>query len=477
MRPEPRINLLVFLLLSTLLITATQIVIPPASRAENAPAVRHKQLAALISNELNLRKDSRAGYKPSVHWVHLNRDAFVDAIVILKQHDSSCALQSTCLGFVVQGGADGFHMISSFPANHHPLYLAPLTGNTSPRTLYHSEDGDDYDEIVFSNNRYQVARQGLSVGRVREQAYRSISEEQFDDLATQTADVEKIGSSPAGAPAIVRLLDPPTSLSNGNELLQVGYATAASLEKHIRQHFSALARQILLSHTVTIDLVPCKDWMTRVPLVNQRDRSSNRVVGCLELLGIFTANKIDLQTQYESFLYLLSGAFGQALAVQTSALEGVLRQVRRSSQLAPQNRNELEAALTRSPWNIFYLLGSTVAERAGYSIQHGAPFLYWQVIDMPKIKTRGEYPALLWDFQSRYTATLCTKDFLNGSGNQFYNNSLKEYREFYSKEFENLNEQQVKVQFQRDFMDWAMLGEGLNTCKTLSGLLNNHAQY
>jgi hypothetical protein len=108
MRPEPRINLLVFLLLSTLLITALQIVTPPASRAENDPAVRHKQLAALISNELNLRKESRAGYKPFVHWVHLNRDAFVDAIVILKQHDSSCALQSTCLGFVVQGGADGF---------------------------------------------------------------------------------------------------------------------------------------------------------------------------------------------------------------------------------------------------------------------------------------------------------------------------------------------------------------------------------
>lgn len=469
MRPEPRINLLVFLLLSTLLITATQIVIPPASRAENAPAVRHKQLAALISNELNLRKESRAGYKPFVHWVHLNRDAFVDAIVILKQHDSSCALQSTCLGFVVQGGADGFHMISSFPANHHPLYLAPLTGSTSPRTLYHSEDGDDYDEIVFSNSRYQVARQGLSVGRVREQAYRSISEEQFDDLATQTAAVEKLGSQPAGAPAIVRVPDPPTSLvqhpnENTRKFNQVVYESAVTLRPHIQRHFSALARHQVLSHSVTIDLVFCDDWMTRVPLVHQRDRSSRHVVGCLELLKLLKTQEIvdelkqsiTTQKQYEMLLYLLEGTFGQALAIQSNALEGVVRQMRRSSQFLPQVQNQMEARLTGNPSTIFYLLGSTVAEKAGHSAESDSVFLYWKVISLFGEETRGEYSTLLRDFQSRYTATLCAKYFVQGEGNM----------------------NQFKLPFLGNFTDQSILDENANfhACKNLSQALREHAQ-
>jgi len=469
MRPELRINLQVFLLLSTLLITASQIVIPPASRAENDPSVRHKKLAALISNELNLRKDSRAGYKPFVHWVHLNRDAFVDAIVILKQHDSSCALQSTCLGFVVQGGVDGFHMISSFSANHHPLYLAPRPGSTSLRTLYHSEDGDDYDEIVFSNSRYHVARQGLSVGRVREQAYQTISEEQFDDLATQAASVEKLGSQPAGAPAIVRVPDPPTSLvqhadENTRKSNQVAYELAITLRPHIQRHFSALAKHQVLSHSVTIELVFCDDWMTRVPLVHQRDRSSRHVVGCLELLKLLNTQKIvdklkesiAIQKQYEMLLYLLEGTFGQALAIQSNALEGVVRQMRRSSQFLPQVQNQLEARLTRNPSTVFYLLGSTVAEKAGHSAEPDSVFLYQMVIGLFGEETRGEYSTLLGDFLSRYTATLCAKYFAQGEG--------------------NMNE--FKRPFPGNWADQSILDENANfqACKTLSQALREHAQ-
>lgn len=448
---------------------------PNSSRGQTDPAVRQKQLAAVISNEMKLRKASPAPYQPFVHWVHLNRDAFIDAIVILKQHDSSCALQSTCLGLIVQGRSNGFQVISSFPANHHPLYLAPTSTGTSPRTLYHSEDGDDYDEIIFSDGRYQVAKRGLSVGRVREQAYWAINEQEFDDLALQTADVEKIGSQPAGAPAIVRLPEPPRSLSTGNKLLQDGYLAAARLKKDFQQHFSLLASHQLLSHTVSIDLIPCDDWMTRVPLANQRDRSSKHVIGCVELLGLLSTQEYSPQAQYEVFLYLLSGTFGQALALQTNALEGVLRHVRKASQLTPENRNELEAVLTRVPWKIFYLLSGTLTERVGYVTQSYAPVLNRHIIDLADSK-RGEFTALDADFRSRYTATLCAKRTLQRNDDQFLNNSIINFNKLNREEFLSLNEEQWIKLFNKKFIDAGIVGKNWTTCDSLGQFLDNHVR-
>ena len=60
-------------------LASAALLVPLLALAEVDPAARHKQLAAVIENEIKLRKDSSARYQPYVHWVRLDRDQYVDA--------------------------------------------------------------------------------------------------------------------------------------------------------------------------------------------------------------------------------------------------------------------------------------------------------------------------------------------------------------------------------------------------------------
>ena len=473
-------SILVFCLASAVLL------VPLLARAEVDPAARHKQLTLIIEKELKLRKDSLARYQPYVHWVRLDHDQYVDAIVILKQQQSSCALQPTCLGFIIQGRSDGFHVLSTFLPNQHSLYLAPLNSSSSPRTLYYSDDGEDYDQIEFSDGRYRIAKRGLSIGRVRQQAYWQITEQQFDEIVIQTTEVEKLGQAPAGAPILVKVPDPPKSLwdqpnKEMRDILQLGYDTAMKLEKGLRDYFALLAQRQVLSHSITIELIACGDWITRVPLVNQRDRSSRYVVGCLELLGILTSKKIDITTQRDTLIYLLVGSFGQALAIQTHAIDLLLSQVRDpDSKLTPEERVILEAQIiSTQPWNIFYLVGMLAAEGTKDIVKATGPNLYFRIVDRIASKTRGEYNSVLIDTQARYTATYCSKLIKSTGANDFLNASYQDYLDLNEDELRQVPKDKRREGFFNSHTNqmYLNLGNGQKLCQYFGEVLLNRALF
>lgn len=473
-------------------LASAALLVPLLALAEVDPAARHKQLAAVIENELKLRRDSSARYQPYVHWVRLDRDQYVDAIVILKQQESSCALQPTCLGFIIQGRSDGFHVLSTFPPNQHSMYLAPLSSSSLVRTLYYSEDGEDYDEIVFSDGRYRISRRGLSEGRVREQAYWKITEREFDELATQTAVVEKQRRTPAGAPVVVRLPELPLSLSqqpskDKKKLLEDGYYNARRLLEGIQDYFSRLSGQQLLSHSVTIDLVPCGDWMTRVPLANQRDRSSRNIVGCLEVLGALVKQQLSPKEQHATLAYLLVGTLGQAVALQSNALEGVLEYLSSTSQLLPESRIQLTTVISQDPSLVYYLLGMLAAERVGQSMQPAVINNYFLVIDSTANQTRGEFSALKSDFANRFSAASCTKLLLSNASEKFTIDSFQSFAkqiidQIRAQQERRLTDSEIKDEIEsitQVFKDWHLnryLSDG-TICRVLGQALESHAQY
>ena len=391
----------------------------PSDVSAADPAARHKQLANAIANEVQLRNETHGPTLPYVHWIHLDRDSFVDAIVILKRDEASCAFSSKCLGLVLQGTRDGFKVISSFAPNHHPLHFAPRSKSTQLRSLYYTDNGESFDEIVFHEGRYQLKRRGLSLGQVRDTAPWFITETLFDDLDAQIAAVKKSDFTPMGAPILVNVSKPPDSLWNvegeKREVIRGGYRAAQNLESNFQRFFSHVAANHLLSHTVHVDFVACWDLVTRVPLANQQDRSSSHVVGCLELLGVLEKNKVSSQDQFQTLLYLLTGSFGQALAIQDNLLVRVTNWIEDDRSADPEVRKALNLQVRLGPELIFYLYGHLVVEKNTSLELPGSSKWFLFLIHEEREdhrdigNQRKEFEVLWKDMSLRFQCALCAR--------------------------------------------------------------------
>lgn len=345
--------------------------------------------------------------KSFVHWVHLDQDDRVDAIVILKRHDGSCASATAdCSGYLLRGAGGGFTVISSFAPNHHPLHLGPRSTGQPLRNLYYTASGEQFSEIVFRDGRYQIGRRGLSIGQVKDLAPWSVTESQFDDLAEQSAVVARLGLRPLGAPIIVSVQQPPGVLAD--EDVSAGYQSAKRLEGRLQQVFGRIAERHVLSHAVEVRLAACEDWITRMPLAIQQDRSSRHVVGCLEPLGIIAKAGADDDAQLQMVEYLLTGTLGQALALQDSLKKRLLHHIETDRSLPDETRQSISFMVNNDPTEWLYLYGHSVAD-SRVSLDQAA-FLH--AFSVNRVATQGnaraeEYERLKTDLGRRFQSALC----------------------------------------------------------------------
>lgn len=385
----------------------------PGAVCAASPAARHQQLAEAIAAELQLRNESHVPVKSFVHWVHLDQDDLVDAIVILKRHDGSCASATAdCSGYLLRGVGGGFTVISSFAPNHHPLHLGPRSTGQPLRNLYYTASGEQFSEIVFRDGRYQISRRGLSIGQVKDLAPWSVTESQFDDLAEQSAVVARLGLRPLGAPIIVSVQQPPGALAD--EVVSAGYQSAKRLEGRLQQVFGRIAERHILSHAVQVRLVACEDWITRVPLAIQQDRSSRHVVGCLEPLGIIA--KADDDAQLQMAEYLLTGTLGQALALQDNLKERLLHHIETDRSLPGEIRRHISFMVNNDPTEWLYLYGHSVAD-SRVSLDQAAFLHAFSVMVATQGNARAEerakeYERLETDLGRRFQSALCARKIL-----------------------------------------------------------------
>lgn len=225
------------------------------------PAARHERLAFAIAEELKTGSYARTNHQAYVHWLHLDRDDIVDALVIVKPNESSCAVIKGCLGLIMRGNQDGFHTVSVFTANGQPLFLGPRPTEGTLRTFYFSSSGGDFDEFSFRDGRYQASRRGISRGSAQTLAPWTILETQFDNLTHQTALVRSADVSPLGAPFELHIDEPATSQKGA--LIPLGYGLTKAAELHLRTFLSNFAANYLLTHTVLIEFIACQDWVNR----------------------------------------------------------------------------------------------------------------------------------------------------------------------------------------------------------------------
>lgn len=350
--------------------------------------------------------------KSFVHWVHLDQDDLVDAIVILKRHDGSCASATAdCSGYLLRGAGGGFTAISSFAPNHHPIHLGPRSTGQPLRNLYYTASGEQFSEIVFRDGRYQIGRRGLSIGQVKDLAPWSVTESQFDDLAEQSAVVARLGLRPLGAPIIVSVQQPPGALAD--EVVSAGYQSAKRLEGRLQQVFGRIAERHVLSHAVQVRLVACEDWITRVPLATQQDRSSRHVVGCLEPLGIIAKAGADDDAQLQMAEYLLTGTLGQALALQDNLKERLLHHVETDRSLPDEIRKHISFRVNNDPTEWLYLYGHSAA---GSRVSlDWASFLHALSVNMVATQSNRraeEYERLKIDLGRRFQSALCASNLL-----------------------------------------------------------------
>jgi len=227
---------------------------------------------------------SHTSQQAYVHWLYLDRDRAVDALVIMKSSDSSCAVLKGCLGLVMRADKNSFRLESVFAPNQHPTFLGPRMADGSLRSFYLSQNGSDFVEFSHHIDRYKISQKGLSYKNAQMRAPWVISETQFDALSKQTAFVRESNIQSLGAPITLQIGVPPKSIRD--QLKTLGYEAATALEGQIRSFLSQIASHTLLSHTVAIELVACEDWIARIPLNDRGDRPLNGVVACQEILGL-----------------------------------------------------------------------------------------------------------------------------------------------------------------------------------------------
>jgi len=248
------------------------------------PAVRQKLLAAALRADLKIPNGEGSSKKTYVHWRHLNGDEWIDAIVILKPDQTSCAIRQSCLGLIMVGSATSFHKVLSFTAKHHSLRLGPPVTGKSLRNLFISSDGDIYKKAVFIDDHYRLEGQGMPLGFIEDDAPWSFNESHFDDLDEQISTLEDSESPALGAPFILKVQPPPASDLPPIALL--GFNRVKSMKNEIQNFLSELGRTVTLSHSVTVEIATCQDWVVRIPLFNQTAESSKNIVVCSEVMGM-----------------------------------------------------------------------------------------------------------------------------------------------------------------------------------------------
>ncbi|HRB17911.1 MAG TPA: hypothetical protein PK224_19085 [Nitrospira sp.] len=387
---------------------------PPHTWGEEKvnPSARHEHLAAAITEELKSISPSRANHQAYVHWLHLDRDDTVDALVIVKPNDSSCAVIKGCLGLVMRGDKETFHLESVFAPNQHPIFLGPRKPDGSLRNFYLSQDGKDFVEFSHRIDHYKITQKGLSYKKAQTLAPWAIGETQFDALSRQTALVRESDLQPAGAPMVLQIGVPPTSIHGQRKTLS--YGTTKALEGQIRSFLSQIASRILLSHTVVIELVACEDWIARIPLSDRGDRPLNLVVACQEILGLLhekfpdtllnddgdhyqliPKNKLDnwraltaeqrssaeqsaqaelvekymkpaglvpapsisRENKLEALIFILAGSIGQPLALQQNIPEQLLAQMNTNNIEHDKYTSRAITYVMNAPQFLYYLIG------------------------------------------------------------------------------------------------------------------------
>lgn len=414
-----RIRLLPLILRIGLLFIVVQFLIldTPVTAFAADPASRHRQLAEAISTKLQLHQESDTGGKTYVHWVHLDQDAWVDAIVIFKRHEGSCAFATAkCSGYLMHGSREGYTIIASFLPNHHPFYLGPRSSIQPFRNLYQTRNGEQFDEIIFRDGQYQINRRKLSLGQVKDLSRWSITEAQFDDLAEQTVLVSSLGAQVLGAPIHVDIPEPPLVLKKEEESVPPGHKVAKRLEGRLQEVFNRVAARHFLSHTVQVQLVACGDWITRIPLANQQDRSSRQVVGCLEPMGIAEILKskwdVDDEVQFQMLLHLLTGSLGQALALQDHLTERLAHYLESDPRLASDFRQLLSTSIHLSPHSWFYLYGHRVMEPINSANTLAGSIAFWKAVNVgiSMDRMRKEHNVLREDVGHRFQSALCAQN-------------------------------------------------------------------
>jgi hypothetical protein len=383
------------------------------------PAARHERLAAAIAEELKSGSYSRTNHQAYVHWLHLDPDDIVDALVIVKPNESSCAVIKGCLGLIMRGDSEGFRTVSVFMPNQHPIFLGPRFPDGSLRSLYISQDGRDFVEMAYREGHYQVGRRGLSYKSTQSLAPWTITERQFDELMKQTAFTRRASLQPAGAPIELRVEAPPTSIVK--PFKRLSYETTRELESEFRAFLSQIASRLVLSHTVLVELVACEDWIARVPLKDRGDRPLNNVVVCQELLGllhekfpntlsndlgglippasrenptkedvdramleliekhmkptgVLPSSAISRENKLQAILYILAGSLGQSLALQQNIPERVLARINASYVEGDKIIDIATAYTLTSSQFLYYLVGYRASTEGAHSfLSQNAP--------------------------------------------------------------------------------------------------------
>ena len=439
--------------------------IPAWGQSSGGLADRQYLLANTLGIDLQKLDDQRALQKPYVHWLYLNQDDLMDAVVILKPDSESCGVSADCTGKLLEATDEGFRVVSVFLPNHHPIYFSSFMEGQKFRNFYITEDGVNFTELTFSNDRYHLKRHNLSLALVEDIAPRIVNEKHFDNLAKQITAVKKSGNQPLGAPIVLKMVTPP--VSNITPIKKISYQLTQDLQPEINKFLSNFAQNYPLSHTVTVELVPCGDWVARIPLKNQRDRSSRHVVVCQEIFAMadgqfltmfekefvqeletyikkkieqgdkfWTPNKLekrlhsikenfkqtklhklkDLNTkeQIKALIFIIMGSLGQPLSLQENALAKVLMHIDKDESTDGNILKRSRRTLTQQPVYFYYLFSSLLLVRNSSPSELMAldivPRLITHVNFIKKYEVdRKEYAVFKKDMTMRLWAGACAE--------------------------------------------------------------------
>lgn len=430
---------------------------------------RYEQLARALGFDLQAITSQTSGDQIFVHWIYLNQDELIDAVVILKPDASSCGLRAQCTGKILKATEEGFRAVSVFLPNHHPVYFGASSENQGFQNFYITEDGVNFSELTFEEGRYRLQRKHLSQALVEDSASRIVHEGDFDNLAEQVAEVQKSGSLPLRAPIILKIVKPP--IAKITSLMRIGHQSAQDMKRNISQFFSRVAQNHTLSHTVTVELVACDDWVARVPLQNQKDRSSSHVAVCQEVFGMvdnrivptlrknenyllkrkadgikrkiakgksaWTQEKLKNAIQKErekieqslkqlnpdekikSLLFIIIGSLGQVLGLQNNLQAELIKYIDNDETTDSAILKKVRQKLIQEPTYLSYLFGSLLQTKAIFSSGLEARYIVSRIIFMKnhvriqkarfEAPDRKEYAVLQKDMGMRVWSGACAE--------------------------------------------------------------------
>lgn len=417
------------------------------------PAARHERLATAIAEELKSISPTRTNHPAYVHWLHLDRDDIVDALVIVKPDESSCAVIKPCTGLIIQGERQGFRVVSLFIPNGQTIYLGPRPADKALRTIYLAGKNGDYDEVAFQGGRYQISQKGISRGTAEGKAPWVVSENQFDNLKHQTNIARNAIKSPLGAPFDLRIEIPPTAQENLSALIPMGYGIAKAVELSLRTILSNLASRYLLSHSITVEFITCDDWVTRVPLKNQGAPSSGHVVLCEDFLallhdrflqgyeadvfpealrsdsaklekaridflqpfGLYNLAPLSSESKQTAISFAAFGTVGQALALQQNIPARTVSEIDRHRSKNTETSVRARRFASLQPDYLSYLFGSFIVKRVlNMSFDQSSRVLFSRAASVVEFertklssKRSAERDVFLQDAPIRFWAASC----------------------------------------------------------------------